>query len=146
MFLFVIVVLWLVGGAWGAKRAVKAGYSELVATVAAIFLGPFAPLLALAKPMGKRCQFCLSVMPELATVCAKCSREQIRVLPTAEESRSPDEVKAALAAEYAKTQALAEAAQLAERARVRERIAADNLRQEREAKERLDAITKKRGG
>lgn len=23
MFLFVIVVLWLVGGAWGAKRAVK---------------------------------------------------------------------------------------------------------------------------
>lgn len=144
MLIFILLVLWLGGGAWGARRAVKAGYSELVATLAAIFLGPFAPLLALAKPLGKRCAFCLSVMPEQAIVCSKCAREQPPPAPPVVKA-SPEEIKAGLEAARVAAQEAAKAAQAAERAKVRERIAADNAENQRLAQERLDALTRKSG-
>jgi len=45
-----ILIGWPVGAIWGYRRAVRAGYSEGMAGVGALLLGPFAPLLAFVKP------------------------------------------------------------------------------------------------
>jgi hypothetical protein len=57
--------------------------AALVAFLGVILLGPFAPLLALVKPSGKRCPYCRSVIDRAATVCPKCAREQ----PASEQQR-----------------------------------------------------------
>ena len=49
--LFVLILIaWPVGTIWGYRRAVRAGYSEGMAGIGALLLGPLAPLLALVKP------------------------------------------------------------------------------------------------
>lgn len=80
---WLLIIGWPVGVIWGYRRAVAAGYSELVALVGVILLGPFAPLLALVKPSGNRCAYCRSVIDRAATVCPKCAREQ----PASEQQR-----------------------------------------------------------
>ncbi|MEX2384162.1 MAG: hypothetical protein WEB59_06175 [Thermoanaerobaculia bacterium] len=71
-----VIVAWIVGAIWGFRRAVANGYSEVAAGIGALFLGPFAPLLAVVKPRGKKCRFCQSIIDQKATVCPKCTREQ----------------------------------------------------------------------
>lgn len=79
----IIVLAWLILALIGYTKAVKAGYSQLVALIGAILLGPFAPLLAFVKPAGKRCGACMSFIDERATVCPKCGRDQTPAAPTA---------------------------------------------------------------
>lgn len=139
--LIIIVAVWIAGAIWGMRRAVRAGYSEVVAGIGAFLLGPFAPLMALVKPAGKQCQFCKSIMQTDATVCPRCAREQAPPVVKA----SPEEIKAGLEAARVAAQESAKAAQAAERQKVRERIAADNAEKQRLAQERLDALTRKPG-
>ena len=76
-FIFVaVVLLWAGCAIWGIRRAVANGDSEGWVALVAFLIGPLAPLIALAKPRGKKCRFCLSTMPEKATVCPKCARAQ----------------------------------------------------------------------
>jgi predicted nucleic acid-binding Zn ribbon protein len=74
--ILVLVVAWIVGCVRGYRKAVANGYSEWQAGCGALLLGPFSFLLAFAKPRGKKCQFCQSIIDEKATVCPKCTREQ----------------------------------------------------------------------
>lgn len=45
-----LVIAWPFGALYGYRRAVRAGYSEGMAGIGALLLGPLAPLLAFVKP------------------------------------------------------------------------------------------------